>query len=179
MAFRKIMSEDKLELDVRKVHAEEQQTGPKPTVFEPHDFGDACDLFEVYLVCRFTCIMVHFSALVRHSIVDKTWLFAVSAHVQVISCNMHNTRNFHCIANFFETKEKAPARDARHRRPTGKIIGGNENGTPLVSVNMFITCMNALMSLQSLILCEGFTASLTRKGSFARMNQLKERNANK
>ena len=44
---------------------------------------------------------------------------------------------------------------------------------------MFITCMNALMSLQSLSLCEGFTASLTCKGSFARMNQLKERNANK
>ena len=61
----------------------------------------------------------------------------------------------------------------------GKIIGGNENETPLVSVNMFITCMNALMSLQSLSLCEGFTASLTRKGSFARMNQLKERNGNK
>ena len=61
----------------------------------------------------------------------------------------------------------------------GKSLRGNENRTPLVSVNMFITCMNALMSLQSLSLCEGFTASLTRKGSFARMNQLKERNANK
>ena len=58
-------------------------------------------------------------------------------------------------------------------------MGGNENVTPLLSLNMFITCMNALMSLQSLSLCEGFTASLTRKGSFARMNQLKERNANK
>ena len=50
LAFRRITEEDNLELDVRKVHAKEQQTGPKPTVFEPHNFDDACDLFEVYLL---------------------------------------------------------------------------------------------------------------------------------
>jgi hypothetical protein len=34
---------------VRKVHFREQETGPKPTVFEPHNFDHACELFEEYL----------------------------------------------------------------------------------------------------------------------------------
>ena len=48
MAFRKIRKEDKLELDVRKVHFKEQHTekGEKPIVFESHNFDDACALFE-------------------------------------------------------------------------------------------------------------------------------------
>ncbi len=49
LAFRRIKEKDKLELDVRKVHFREQETGPKPTVFEPHNFDDSCELFEEYL----------------------------------------------------------------------------------------------------------------------------------
>ena len=53
-----------------------------------------------------------------------------------------------------------------------KKEGGNEGYEKELSwgVNMFITCMNAFVSLQSLGLCEGFTTSLTREGSLARMN---------
>ena len=48
MAFRKIRKDDKLELDVRKVHFKEQhkEKAEKPTVFEAHDFDEACELFE-------------------------------------------------------------------------------------------------------------------------------------
>ena len=48
MAFRKIRTDDKLELDVRKVHFKEQhkEKAEKPTVFEAHDFDEACELFE-------------------------------------------------------------------------------------------------------------------------------------